>query len=134
MSKKIITSEVFVAYTQCPLKAFLLLFSDEQGVFYDYPRILEERRQVNKIQYLQKVKQSHENVEQYNQHDLNEKQFLIEATLRTGFWEAHCDVLTKVEINTSNKAIYEPTIVVGTYSVIQEQKTEERNKKLVITS
>ena len=35
MSKKIITSEVFIAYTQCPLKAFLLLFSDEQGVFHD---------------------------------------------------------------------------------------------------
>jgi hypothetical protein len=64
MSKKIITSEVFIAYTQCPLKAFLLLFSDEQGVFHDYPPILEERRQVNKIQYLKKVKQSHENVEQ----------------------------------------------------------------------
>ncbi|MEB3121809.1 MAG: IS66 family transposase [Snowella sp.] len=124
MSKKIITSEVFVAYTQCPLKAFLLLFSDEQGVFHDYPRILEERRQVNKIQYLKKVKQSHENVEQYNQHDLNEKKLLIEATLRAGCWEAHCDVLTKVETNTSNKAIYEPTIVVGTYSVTQEQKAE----------
>ena len=124
MSKKIITSEVFVAYSQCPLKAFLLLFADDEGVLHDYPRILEEKRQVNKTEYLKKIKQSHENVEKYKQDNLNEKQFLIEATLRTGCWEAHCDVLTKVEINTSNKAIYEPTIVVGTYSVIQEQKTE----------
>jgi len=54
MSKTIITSEVFVAYSQCPLKAFLLLFSDDQGSFHDYPGILEERRQVNKIQYLEK--------------------------------------------------------------------------------
>ena len=42
----------------------------------------------------------------YKQHDLNEKQFLIEAILKAEYWEAHCDVLTKVEINTSNKAIY----------------------------
>jgi predicted RecB family nuclease len=124
MLKTIITSEVFVAYSQCPLKAFLLLFSDDQGSFHDYQRILEERRQVNKIQYLEKVKQSHENVEQYNQHGLNEKQFLIEARIRAECWEAHCDVLTKVEPNTSNKAIYEPTIVVGTYSITPEQKTE----------
>jgi predicted RecB family nuclease len=124
MSKKIITSEVFVAYTQCPLKAFLLLFSDDQGSFHDYPGILEERRQVNKIQYLEKIKQSHENVEKYKQDNLNEKQFLIEAIFKAECWEAHCDILTKVEPNTSNKAIYEPTIVVGTYSVTQEQKTE----------
>jgi predicted RecB family nuclease len=100
------------------------LFSDDQGSFHDYQRILEERRQVNKIQYLEKVKQSHENVEQYNQHGLNEKQFLIEARIRAECWEAHCDVLTKVEPNTSNKAIYEPTIIVGTYSITPEQKTE----------
>ncbi|MEY2985550.1 MAG: hypothetical protein RLZZ568_2167, partial [Cyanobacteriota bacterium] len=124
MSKTIITSDVFVAYSQCPLKAFLLLFSDDQGVFHDYPSILEERRQVNQAQYLEKIKQSHENVEQYKQDDLNEKQFLLQALLKAECWEAHCDVLTKVEPNTSDKATYEPTIVVGTYSVTQEQKTE----------
>ena len=124
MIKTIITSEVFVAYSQCPLKAFLLLFSDDQGVFHDYPSILEERRQVNKIQYLKKIKQSYENVEQYKQHDSNEKQFLIEGILKAECWEAHCDILTKVEPSTSNKAIYEPTIIVGTYSITPEQKTE----------
>jgi hypothetical protein len=36
-----ITSEVVVAYAQCPRKAYLLLFNPEQGVPHEYVRILE---------------------------------------------------------------------------------------------
>ena len=47
-----ITSEIFVAYSQCPRKAFLLLFSEDRGIPHDYPLILKKRRQENRAQYL----------------------------------------------------------------------------------
>ena len=40
MTDKVIASEIFVAYSQCPRKAFLLLFSDDLGTPNDYPRIM----------------------------------------------------------------------------------------------
>jgi hypothetical protein len=39
--KPIITSEVVVAYAQCPRKAYLLLFSSAQGELHEYVRLLE---------------------------------------------------------------------------------------------
>ena len=39
-----ITSEVVVAYAVCPRKAYLLLFSPEQGEPHEYVRILERQR------------------------------------------------------------------------------------------
>jgi len=58
MTDKVIWSDVFVAYSQCPRKAFLLLFSDERGTLHDYPRILEERRKVHQAEYIRAFKAS----------------------------------------------------------------------------
>ena len=38
-----ITSDVVVAYTQCPRKAYLLLFSTDKGAPHEYVQILEEK-------------------------------------------------------------------------------------------
>ncbi|MGE5660053.1 MAG: TM0106 family RecB-like putative nuclease [Actinomycetota bacterium] len=124
MAKKIITSEVFVAYSQCPRKAFLLLFSDEQGIQHDYSHILEERRKTNQVKYLESFKQTHENAKPYVK-DLRKGEFLTEATLTAECWESYCDVLTEVDQGCSGrKLMFEPTIVVGTYSITKEQRTE----------
>jgi predicted RecB family nuclease len=125
MTDKVITSEIFVAYSQCPRKAFLLLFSDDQGTPHDYPRILAERRKAHQTQYLEVFKQSHEDAKPYDEKNLRKGEFFVEATLKADCWEADCDVLTKVDQSTSSRKImYEPTIVVGTYSITKEQKTE----------
>ena len=42
-----ITSDVVVAYAQCPRKAYLLLYSPEQGEPHAYVRILEQQRREN---------------------------------------------------------------------------------------
>jgi hypothetical protein len=39
-----ITSEVVVAYAQCPRKAYLLLFSPDRGEPHEYVRMLEQQR------------------------------------------------------------------------------------------
>ena len=125
MADKVITSEVFVAYSQCPRKAFLLLFSDDQGTPHDYPRILEERRKAHQAQYLEAFKQTHEDAKPYDEKNLRKGEVFVEATLRAECWEADCDVLTKVDQGASSrKVMYEPTIAVGTYSITKEQKTE----------
>jgi predicted RecB family nuclease len=125
MLEKAITSEVFVAYSQCPRKAFLLLFSDNQGTPHDYHRILEERRKANQAQYLESFNQMHEDARPYDEKNLRKGEVFVEATLKAECWQAYCDVLTKVAQDTSSRKImYEPIIAVGTYSITKEQKTE----------
>ena len=48
-----ITSEIVVAYSQCPRKAFLLLCTDEQGLPHEYMRMLEQQKILNQLNYRQ---------------------------------------------------------------------------------
>lgn len=121
----VITSEIFVAYSQCPRKAFLLLFSEDQGKPHDYPLILQERRQNNRSQYLEKFLECHPEARMYDTKAFKKHGFLVDATLRSEHLEAYCDVLTKVHTNSENRRIsYEPTVATGTYSIASEQKVE----------
>ncbi|MDJ0692409.1 MAG: TM0106 family RecB-like putative nuclease [Xenococcaceae cyanobacterium MO_188.B32] len=121
----IITSEILVAYSQCPRKAFLLLFSEDKGKPHDYPLILDEHRQNNRAQYLEKFRQSHLEARKYDKKAFKKYEFLVEAILRSEHWEAYCAVLTKANTNsTSHQIGYEPTIITGTYSITPEQKME----------
>jgi predicted RecB family nuclease len=122
----VITSEVFVAYSQCPRKAFMLLFSEDKGEPHDYPLILEERRDQNRTRYREKFLQSHPDAKQYEAKDFKKHEFLLNATLKSGQLEAYCVALTKVNSNDpeNRRNSYEPTIVTGTYSITPEQKTE----------
>ena len=47
-----ITSEIVVAYSLCPRKAFLLLCTDEQGMLHEYIRLLEQQKSLNQTNYL----------------------------------------------------------------------------------
>jgi predicted RecB family nuclease len=90
-----------------------------------YPRILEERRKVHQAEYIQAFKQVHEEARTYDEKNLKKGEIFIEATLKVEWWEAYCDVLTKVEQDiSSQKVTFEPTLTVGTYSITKEQKIE----------
>ncbi len=120
-----ITTEIFVAYSQCPRKAFLLLFSEDRGNPHDYPLVLGKRRQSNRDQYLEKFRQGHPEARKYDPNAFKKHTFLVEATLRSKPLEAYCAVLTETNSDeTSRQRRYEPTIVTGTYSITPEQKTE----------
>lgn len=121
----IITSDIFVAYLQCPRKAYLLLFSEDRGTPHDYPLILEERRQENRTRYLETFLQAHPEARKYDTSTFKKHEFLVGAILKSEPLEAYCAVLTKVNTSSGNRRIiYEPTIVTGTYSITPEQKTE----------
>jgi hypothetical protein len=62
----IITSAVVVAYSQCPRKAYLLLFSSDKGEPHEYVQILEQQRYKNQEHYLARLQQTQADVEPYS--------------------------------------------------------------------
>lgn len=124
MSKKIITSEVLVAYSQCQRKAFLLLFTEEKGNPHDYIYILEQQKRNNQLQYISLLKQKNLQVGSYATREQNiPHDVLVKAILKNQYLEASCDLLRKVEsCSSSGKPAYEPIIIAGTYSITKEQK------------
>ena len=119
-----ITSEVVVAYAQCPRKAYLLLFNPAQGEPHEYVRILERQQRENHERYLDRLKQKHAHVQPYTAETLrNGSAVLLNASLQADGLAAACDALTRVEGQaTRGQYRYEPTICVGTPSISIEQK------------
>jgi len=119
-----ITSEIIVAYAQCPRKAYLLRYTDKQGSPHEYIRILKQQKIANQNTYLDVFRQQHPNARPYNVDNLKSRSpFLIGATLQAGTYEAACGILTRVEIPSSlGKYSYEPTIFVGTHRINNDQK------------
>ena len=52
--QKIISSDIVVAYSHCPRKAFLLM-SGEQGVDVEYAKILKQKRFLQKSKYIKEM-------------------------------------------------------------------------------
>lgn len=97
------TSEIVVAHSQCPRKAYLLLYGASPGQPHDYLRILDRRADANRESHLPTV--------------VSAGAASIRQTLRHGVFEADCDVLT--EVGRDN---YEPGLVVGTCHVTRDQR------------
>jgi predicted RecB family nuclease len=120
----IITSEVVVAYSQCPRKAYLLLFSPDKGGPHEYVQILEQQRYENQERYLNRLQQTHADVHPYSLENLRKgREMLINARPQVDGLEAECGVLTRVEgKSVFGKYSYEPSMFVGTYSISKGQK------------
>jgi predicted RecB family nuclease len=119
-----ITSEVVVAYSQCPRKAYLLLFSPEQGELHEYVSLLERQRHENHERYLDRLRHKHADVQPYTLGNLgNGSPVLLDACLQAHGLVAACDVLTRgEEPSPGGQHQYEPTLCVGTHSISKEQK------------
>ena len=123
---KTITSEILVAYSRCPRKAYLLLCTNTRGTPHEYSQILEQQRQNNQRKYLDILRRKNKNVQTYSPDNLkNKHEFLTNATLKTNELAADCTILNKVRTHSAlGRYSYEPTIFVGTYSLKKEQKLE----------
>src|SRR5215813_3626575 len=121
-----ITADIVVAYSQCPRKAYLLLFSPDKGVPHEYAQILEQQRQANQERYLNCLQQTYADVQPYTVENLRKgSKVLINARLQVDGFAANCGVLTRVEgTSTFGKHSYEPSIFVGTHSISKEQQLE----------
>jgi predicted RecB family nuclease len=121
-----ITSNIVVAYAQCPRKAYLLLYSPEKGAPHEYIHILEQQQSANQEHYLDRLQRTHADVHPYSLENLREgRTVLIQARLQVDGLAAHCGVLTRVEVpSTLGQHSYEPSIFVGTHSISKEQQLE----------
>jgi predicted RecB family nuclease len=119
-----ITSEVVVAYAQCPRKAYLLLFSPDKGEPQEYVELLKQQRCIHQERYIDHLKHTHPDAEPYSVENLRKgSKMLINAHLQVDRFAADCGVLTRVEeTSTFEKYSYEPSLFVGTYSITKEQQ------------
>src|SRR4249919_2734642 len=93
-----ITPDIVVAYSQCPRKAYLLLFSPDNGESHEYVHILEQQRLANQERYLNRFQQTHADVKPYAVENLRKGgKVLINARLQVDGFAAECGVLTRVE-------------------------------------
>src|SRR6266566_2446396 len=119
-----ITSEIVVAYSQCPQKAFLLLCTAEKGTPHEYEQILQQQKLVTQNQFLTTLLQTNLDIRSYTPAALTSAcDVLVNATLVTEGLEAVCSMLTKVvQPSSLGECSYEPAIVVGTHSIAKKQK------------
>jgi predicted RecB family nuclease len=124
--KKIISSEVLVAFSRCPRLAYLLLCTKKKGNPNEYVRILQQQMITNQRQYISALKLKNPDIQPYTAKCLNNgSDFLVNATLQAEGLEAGCGLLTRVKGSSAlGRYGYEPTIFVGTYTVYKEQRLE----------
>ncbi len=114
----VITFEVLKAYYLCPRKAYLLIYSREQGNLHEYEKILIEKQFINQYRNLELLKQKHIDVYPYSVSNLGEEhKFLIDAKLVADRFQADCSLLTRV-----SQLNYEPTIFIGTHAINHTDK------------
>ncbi len=121
-----ITSEVLVAYSLCPQKAFLLLCTEEKGTLHEYEQILQQQQHATQSHSLKALLQMNLDIRSYTPAALiSACDVLYNVTLKVEELEAVCSMLTKVAQPSSlGEYSYEPAIVVGTHSITKEQKLE----------
>ena len=119
-----ITTDVVVAYSQCPRKAYNLLYTDKQGISHEYTAILEEEARKNRENHLKKIMGKHSDVAPYSPEGVHKgTPIMLEATLVSEDLQAYVDILTRMEATSSQRRHnYTPTLIVGTHKISKEQK------------
>jgi len=117
---KPITAEIVVAYTRCPRKAFLLQCTDEHGTPHEYEGVLAEHQRANQRAYVAGIQRAHHEARpplagtccstppserKTWKHDARSSR-----RWRAEYWGQVCG--------------HEPTLVVGTHTISQEQRLE----------
>ena len=121
-----ITSEIVVAYTQCRLKAYFLLYTEKKGKSHQYISILENEISKNRTEYINKIKTEMSGSEPYSPTGIKRGlPVLFEVTLSFGDLEIYTDAIIRIEkISTKKANNYSPILVVGTQKINKEQKLQ----------
>lgn len=121
--KTIITSDVVVAFTQCKLKAFLLL-SGTKGTPHEYISILDNETEKSREVHIGKIQDKNPQVPTYSHGAIKRgEKVLVRAVLEYADLKAYADVLTRYQDTSSERRIiYIPTLVVATHRISKEEK------------
>jgi len=123
--QKVISSDIVVAYSHCPRKAFLLM-SGEQGLDVEYVKILKQKRFLQKSKYIKEINPTGSDIQIDKSNNLKKYgDTLVNVNLKSECFEAGCDILTRAhKVSSLKKANYEPTIFIGNHNVGKEHKLE----------
>ena len=87
--QKTITTEVVIAYSLCPRKAFLLLCSTE-GKTQEHSHVLQMKKEATQKNYIKRLEQQVPDVQPYSMDNFKSgKTFLVNATINAENLEAH---------------------------------------------
>jgi predicted RecB family nuclease len=123
MQKKI-TTEIVIAYSVCPRKAFLLFCSDEKGSAHEFSKILQLKKEASQKDYIEILKEQVPDIHPYNIDELKKgRAYLANATITIENLEADCGVLRKTKSGSSlGRFSYAPVSFTGTQSIEKEDK------------
>jgi hypothetical protein len=95
---KLITTDVAVAYTHCPRKAFLLLNTAGPPPPHEYESLCRARAEAHRLRYLAQIRRDCPDAVRYDQDRLDRgHRCLVGADLRAGDLSASCDLLVRIE-------------------------------------
>jgi predicted RecB family nuclease len=119
---KLITTEVAVAYTNCPRKAFLLLNTASPPPPHDYESICRARGEAHRQRHFAQVQRDCSEAVAYDQGSLDDGyQYVLGVDLRAGDLLASCDLLERLDRTSSSEGFpYFPQVVAGTFSVTDD--------------
>jgi predicted RecB family nuclease len=120
----LITSEVAVAYTHCPRKAFLLLQTASPPPPHEYESLCRARGKSHRERYLARLRRDGHEVVGYDRDGLGAgHRYLVGVDLRAGDLSASCDVVVRIDHDPSPEGhFYCPQVVAGTYSITEDQR------------
>ena len=121
-----ITSQVVIAYTQCKLKAYLLLCTNKKGIPHEYISSLADEARKNREEYIRRIKLTTSEVFSYPSERFKRgNSIIVGAHLEFDDLRAYSDVLTRLEETSStNQPSYTPTLVVGTHNISKAQRLQ----------
>ena len=124
IKKKLITSDVVTAYSQCPRKAYLLLVTSNRGIPNEYMRIINQKSKKVEAQYIHELQASHIDIEFYlSQKHHWKSSYIIDVSLQHERYYIHRCILKKVEGESLlGNYSYEPIIFSQNYTIDKPQR------------
>ena len=121
---KPITTEIAVAYTHCPRKAFLLLNASSPPLPHEYDCLCRDRGKSHRERYAYQLSRDGHEVANCDQEGLGSgHRYLVGVELRASDLSASCDVLVRLDHDSSPEGhSYSPQVFAGMYSVTDEHK------------
>jgi len=126
--RMVIATEIFLAYSVCPRKAYLLAYPKEAGTPHPYVQIIEQERTKNRERYIERLqqRQKHKSIDAYHEQSFQSgKDFLLHAQVETTHFKAFCGILERIGTDSKrDNHSYAPVLFTGTWHVMKIHRLE----------